>query len=135
MTQDLDKGGVQRQTIKAQMGPSLGWVDAFIAYIQSVVAASADVERGTTLVMVNFDGAVTLQLPSTIPSIIAPVTYFKYPLTIVDIGGFANDVDKQITILPAAGETIMGLASIQITVSHGSYVLFPKDTGGWEWTI
>lgn len=133
---DLDQGGVDRQWIKTWFGPTLGWAMTQIASIFAVSAGgTTNVPKLTTLVMVNFNGAVTLQLASTIPSGVSPLpldagTLFVYPLTIVDVGGFA--AANPITILPAVGELIMGLASIQIANDHGSFSLLPKRTGGWE---
>lgn len=129
---DLDKGGTERQWIKTWFGPSLGWAMTQIASVFSVAAGgTSNVPKGTTLVMVNFNGAVTLQLPSTIPTIVTPASFFKYPLTIVDVGGFAG-AGTEITILPANGETIMGLPQVQILNPHGSFSFLPKNTGGWE---
>lgn len=114
------------------MGPSLGWTTVQIASVYPVTAGgTTNVPKGTTLVLVSFNGAVSLQLPDMVPTNIVPESYFKYPLTIVDAGGFAG-AGTEITILPAAGKTIMGLASIQISNPHGSFSLLPKPDGNWE---
>jgi hypothetical protein len=48
----------------------------------------------------------------------------RAPITIVDVGGNAQSAN--ITIQPKSiSETIMGLASIQIKVNFGGYVLQP----------
>src|SRR6266851_8963514 len=125
---DLDQGGTIRQTQKVYMGPSVGWVNAPATVILSVIAAGTTaVLLGTTLVLVNVNGSVTIQLPSakdaSVPAIGLSGPYVKSPITIVDIGGFG--AAHPVTILPAAGETIMGLASITLSVNYGGYTLNP----------
>src|SRR6267142_2465660 len=61
---DLDAGGTFRQTQRVFMGPSIGWVNAPITSILPVTAAGTTViQLGNTLITVNVNGAVTLQLP------------------------------------------------------------------------
>jgi hypothetical protein len=82
-----------------------------------------------SLVTVNVAGLVTIKLPAaTNPTVAAgaqPGLFVDNPITIVDIGGNAGS--NTITIQPAAGETIMGLSSITITVNYGGYVLAPNS--------
>ncbi len=132
---DLDQGGTIRQTQRVYMGPSVGWVNVPATVILPVTAAGTTVVLlGTTLVLVNVNAAVTIQLPSAkdagVPAIGLSGPYIKSPITIVDIGGFAQA--HPITILPAAGENIMGLSSISLSVNYGGYTLNPSNTQqGW----
>jgi hypothetical protein len=92
--------------------------------------------QGTTLVQVNFNGAVTIQLPSAKSSVTAPAgalpgTFLALPITVVDIGGFA--AVHNITILPFSTERIMSLASVPITSAYGGFTLVPNiNAGGWN---
>ncbi|SRR6266702_1375253 len=131
---DLDQGGTARQLQKVYMGPSVGWIDAPSAILPVTVAGTTVVLLGSTLVTVNVNAAVTIQLPSAkdagVPAIGLSGPYIKAPITIVDIGGFASV--HPITILPAAGENIMGLSQIQITINYGGFTLAPSNAQqGW----
>src|SRR6266487_3842477 len=118
---DLDQGGTIRQTQRVYMGPSVGWVNAPASVILPVTTTGTTVVLlGTTLVLVNVNAAVAIQLPSAkdagVPAIGLSGPYIKSP----------------ITILPAAGENIMGLSSISLTVNYGGYTLNPSNTQqGW----
>lgn len=135
---DLDKGGTNRQLSKRYLGPSVGWITtpATAASVLPITAAGTyTVELSTTLVTVNVNGAVTLNLPRartpTQGPQAVPGPFAQNPITIVDIGGFAGS--QPVTINPAAGETIMGLASIQLAVNYGGYTLKPLNAmAGWE---
>src|SRR5258706_2594723 len=110
---DLDQGGTFRQNQRIYMGPSIGWVNAPASVILSIIAGGTTVVLlGTTLVLVNANAAVTVQLPSakdaTVPAVGLSGPYLKNPITIVDIGGLAQA--HPITILPAAWGNIIGLA-------------------------
>lgn len=90
---------------------------------------------GNSLITVNINGTATIQLPSARANSagagVVPGTWIPTPITIVDVGGFASSTNV-ITILPAAGETIDGLASITIESAYGAYVLRPRlDSGLW----
>lgn len=132
---DLDQGGTFRQTGKVYMGPSIGWVAAPDQSILPIVAGGTTIlARGMTLVTVNFNGLVTIQLPSSKASLAGPSAipgqFVITPVVIVDVGGFAGA--NNVTILPFAGELIDGLAQIKITTPYGAYVLQPQiNTGGW----
>src|SRR5277367_2896530 len=133
---DLDQGGTFRQWVREYLGPSVGWVTVPASNVLSITAAGTyALNLSTTLVEVNVAGAVTITLPSaqgtsslggtggttdsTNPGVAA-----KYPITIVDIGGHA--AANPITIQPiSGGETIMGLASISLSVNYGGYTLQP----------
>lgn len=134
---DLDQGGTYRQWVRRHLGPSVGWVWVPEDNVVPVTAAgTTTVVVGTTLVTVNINGLVSIQLPSSKASTSAtagalPGLSLALPMTIVDIGGFASDANP-ITILPFDTELIMGLALIQITAPYGAYVLTPRlVAGGW----
>jgi len=132
---DLDQGGTFRQYVRRWLGPSVGWVNSPDTNVLAVTAAgTVSPVNGTTLIAVNVAGLVTVQLwdptaPGT-PANSLPGPYLAQPLTVVDIGGHAASFN--ITILPAAGKTIMGLASIIIANDYGAFVIMPNlVTGGW----
>jgi hypothetical protein len=134
---DLDRGGTNRQFIRQYLGPSLGWVSvpAPAASIFAITAAGTyNINRSVTLITVAVSGGVILNLPRARQSPVPPAQpglSVQTPIVIVDIGGFATA--NPITINPAAGETIMGLSSIQLTVNYGGYTLKPLDAlPGWE---
>lgn len=129
---DLDQGGSYRQFVKRYLGPSVGWVWVPEENTLAVTTGGTTVVLiGTTLVTVNWGGPVapTIQLPSAVnplvPAGALPTPFANLPITIVDIGGFATL--NPITILPAAGETIMNLASISLSVNYGGYTLNPNS--------
>ena len=133
---DLDQGGTYRQYVRRFLGPSVGWVwtpeDNVLPVIKT---GTTTLLQGITLVQVNVNGAVTIQLPSAKSSVTAPAgalpgTFLALPITVVDIGGFA--ATQNITILPFGSERIMNLASIAITAAYGGFTLVPNITaGGW----
>lgn len=133
---DYDQGGTARQMVRTYLGPSVGWVDLPGRNPYPIVAAGTYIlAPDTSLVLVNIAGAVTIFLPTAIdpgvPAGVLPGLYAKTPVTIVDIGGFANA--HPITIEPASiAENIVGLASIQITVNYGGFTLNPSNAQrGW----
>lgn len=73
-------------------------------------------------VLVNCNGLVTIQFPPA-------STRFGVPISVVDIGGFANT--QNITILPDGSETLIGQSSLVISSAYGGYTLWPIVTGGW----
>jgi hypothetical protein len=127
---DLDQGGTFRQWQKVDMGPTIGLVPQPRHNQLGISAAgSYTLDPSTNFVQVSIAGAVTITLPSLSPT---PATQAALPgiaanartsIVIVDIGGFAGT--NHITIQPAAGDTIMGLASIQISVNYGAFTLSP----------
>jgi hypothetical protein len=132
---DLDQGGTFRQYERYWMGPSVGWVTQPQSAVLPITAAgTVAVARGTTLVTVNVNGAVTLSLPSAkatpqSPQAI-PGQWVLLPVTICDIGGFAQA--HPVTINPAGAELISGLATIHLSSNYGSVILKPiLETGGW----
>lgn len=137
---DLDQGGSFRQYVRRWLGPTVGWVLSPDDNVVPIVAAgTTTVLVGTTLVTINVNGNVTIQLPSSKASTTAtagalPGKSLALPLTIVDIGGFVDGAAVLYTILPFGSETIMGLASIQIASPYGAFVLLPilAGNGGWR---
>ncbi len=135
---DLDQGGTSRQLVKQYLGPSVGWreVPAPAASILQITSAGTfNIQASTTLVTVNVNGSVTLNLPKAhTPSVgpqAQPGLCVQQPIVIIDTGGFASA--NPITIVPAAGETIMSLASITLSVNYGGYTLKPSDAlNGWS---
>lgn len=132
---DLDQGGTARQYQQIWLGPSVGWVTFPVTNPVSIITTgTTTLENGSTLVLVNYNGTVSIQLwdPLTaLPAGTLPGKNVGYPLTIVDIGGHASDVNI-ITVLPAATRTIDGLSSWTITNSFGGVILKPNlTTGNW----
>lgn len=134
---DLDQGGTDRQMIRKFMGPSVGWQWVPDNSIWPVTAAGTTILLlGTTLVPVSFNGdGVIIQLPPTaLPDTTAgvlPMPFARMPITIYDAGGFAYD--HPITLRPATGETIMGLAEITIASNFGGWSLMPNpETLSWS---
>lgn len=133
---DLDQGGTSREWVQTYMGPSVGWVLAPKRNVLVITAAgSYNLDYSTTLVEVNVAGAVVIILPSAIdpgvPAGALPGKYIKPPITIVDIGGFAQA--HPISIQPFSGaENILGFAQIQISANFGGYTLSPSNAlKGW----
>lgn len=133
---DLDQGGTHRQWVKQYLGPSVGWVSLpNTNVLQITVAGTYQLNLSTSLVEVNVVGAVTIILPSAqgtsslggtggTTAGANPGVAGKVPITIVDIAGNASA--HPITIQPISNtETIMGLASIQITINYGGFTLEP----------
>jgi hypothetical protein len=133
---DLDQGGNFRQFVKRYLGPSVGWVNSPDDNVVPITSGgTTTIAAGATLIPVNYNGAVTVQLPSAKASTTAtagavPGLSLALPITVVDIGGFA--ASHNITILPFGTEKIMGLSSISISVAYGAFTLIPNlSAGGW----
>lgn len=133
---DLDQGGTSRQWVRTYLGPSVGWV-----YLpgrnpfEITAAGTYIITPDTSVVNVNVNGAVTVMLPTAknpnAPAGALPGLYARTAVSIVDVGGFATA--HPITIMPASVvETIMGLASVQITSNFGAFILSPNvSLSGW----
>lgn len=119
------------------MGPSIGWQMAPASVVLPITAVgTTTVAVGNSLVTVNINGPVTIQLPSALGNPVGaaavPGTWIPTPITVMDVGGFANATTAKITILPFGSETIDGVASITIESPYAAYVLRPRlVTGGW----
>lgn len=128
---DLDQGGTNRQWVRSYMGPSVGWQEVPLQNILLITAPGTyTLDPSTSLVQVNVAGAVTIILPSAVTppagAQALPRLFAQTPITIVDIGNHAQA--NPITIQRNnANESIMGLASIQITVNYGGYTLQPNS--------
>lgn len=130
---DLDQGGTYRTRQRVFMGPSIGWTEISYAILRVTTGGITQVQLGNSVVTVNFNGLVTLQLPqfkgSTAGAIALPATFYNETMTLIDTGGFAS-IANPITINAGAGELISGLASIQITSQNGAFVLQPDPVNG-----
>lgn len=121
------------------MGPSVGWVSMPDQSIVPITTTgTTNIQRGMNVITVNVNATVTVQLYSVLKVVspqAIPAQSMIYPVIIVDIGGFANSTTAKITILPASGKTIDGLASIAIQAPYGAYALRPIiETGNWTLT-
>lgn len=131
---DLDQGGSFRQTQKVYLGPSVGWQEVAERWVLNVTTGGiTTIARGTSLILVNFNGLVTLQLPSFKASPAGPQAiprqFAIIPVTICDAGGFAGP-GNPITILPFAGELISGFATFPLQSAYGAYVIRPDIVNG-----
>lgn len=128
---DLDQGGTSRQWTRAYMGPSVGWILVPLQNVLLITAAGTyNLDPSVSLVEVNVVGAVTIVLPSAVNPAVGPQAqpglFANNPITVVDIGG--NGAAHPITIQRNnTNESIMGLASIQITVNYGGFTLLPNS--------
>jgi hypothetical protein len=129
MAIDFDQSGTSRQWERTYLGPSVGWIMAPLQNVQIIATPGTyNIDPSVSLIKVNVAGAVTIILPSAqTPSagpLAQPQLFAKNPVTIVDIGGNANA--HPITIQRNnAAESIMGLASIQMTSNFGGFTLRP----------
>lgn len=130
---DLDQGGTYRQTERLYLGPSVGWVEVpNVAQLNVTSGGTTTLLRGTNLILVSFNGAVTIQLPSLKASLSGavglPKQFSTIPIVICDVGGFA--FSNPITVLPFGAELISGLASVPIGSNYGSLVIRPDIVNG-----
>lgn len=79
-------------------------------------------------VQTNQAAPITLTLPNSVAWAAASGKY-GLPLSIFDISG--NAETNTVTINPAGGQTISGLAALTIAVSYTGFRLEPKFGGGW----
>lgn len=134
---DLDQGGTFRQWTRMYMGPSVGWVPVPIDAVLEVTAGGAiTIARGTSLILLNVNASVTLNLPSSKASPTGPQAipgqWVVNPVTIVDKGGFANPGVVNYLVNPFGTEKISGLSQIQLAAPFGSLILNPiLSIGGW----
>jgi hypothetical protein len=135
---DLDQGGTNRQTHKVYLGPSVGWVEVSWEWVLNVtVGGTTSMVLGTNLVLVNFNGAVTIQLPSfkatSAGAQAIPRQFLILPVVISDVGGFATV--NPINILPFGTELISGTFNntttiLQLSSNYGSLVIRPDTVNG-----
>lgn len=132
---DLDQGGTFRQIERVWLGPSVGWVYMpQVAVLPIITVGTYAIARGTTLITVNVNGAVIINLPSAKATAQSPQAiagqWVLAPVTVCDVGGFAQANPP--TINPSGSELISGLASISLNSNYGSIILKPiLETGGW----
>lgn len=136
--QDLDQGGTFRQYHRVWQGPSVGWVNyPFEAVLEIKVGGIYTITRGTTLIKLNVNSSVTLNLPSSKASIQGPQAlpgqWIIAPVNIVDKGGFANPGVVDYHINANGAEKISGLAQVQLATPYGTILLEPNlESGGWN---
>lgn len=132
---DQDQGGINRQTYKQYLGPSIGWVTVPMRSVLNITAAGTyNVDLSISLITVNVAGTVILNLPSVLVSGAGagavPGPSIQNPIAIVDNGGNAGGFP--ITAVAAGGQNIDGLANVQISSSYGALVLTPNSqTSNW----
>ncbi len=135
---DLDQGGTFRQWTKMYMGPSVGWVPVPVDAVLEITAGGTyTLARGTSLILLNVNASVTLNLPSSKASPQGPQAipgqWVVNPVTIVDRGGFANPGTIDYLVNPAGSELISGLAQVALASPYGSLILNPiLSSGGWN---
>lgn len=133
---DLDQGGTFRQYSRVWQGPSVGWVNyPFSAVLEIKTAGTFTISRGTTLIKLNVNGNVTLNLPSSKATALGPQAlpgqWIIAPINIVDKGGFAGSATYLINANGA--ELISGLAQVQLATPFGTILLEPNlELGGWN---
>jgi len=137
MAVDFDQSGVFREYAKISLGPSIGFITTPIFSNLSITAGGSYAPaRGTTRVSVNVAAPVTVTLPPSGAGRDAaanPGDHVSLPVTVADVGG--NAAAWPITIAAAAGDTVMGLPTIQITTNYGGHVFStPVEGGPRVWT-
>jgi hypothetical protein len=129
---DFDQSGTFRLQSTIDLGPSVGKVLVPAALLTVTSGGTINVPLGVSVIRINFNGAVTVQLPRFKGAASGPLTqsatWAGMPVVICDVGGFAKA--NPITVLPGAGETISGLASITIASNFGAVVLQPDVQNG-----
>lgn len=135
---DLDQGGTFRQWTKMFMGPSVGWVPIPVDAVLEITAGGTyTIARGTSLIAINVNASVTLNLPSAKASPQGPQAipgqWVINPVTVFDKGGFANPGTVNYLINPLGAERISGLTQVQLATPYGTVILIPiLTTGGWN---
>jgi hypothetical protein len=124
---DFDAGGTFRPFYRVWLGSSLGWLNAPGALLLVTTAGTTSFPVGISVVRVNVNGAVTIQLPvfkapgASTAAMTQPALFIPWVVTILDEGGFAGSFP--ITVLPGAGETISGFSAVQISTAYGAMLL------------
>jgi hypothetical protein len=133
MAVDYDQSGSFREYARIGMGPSVGFLLMPVFANLTITAGGIyALAKGTTYVSVNVAAPVTITLPPAMPigfvaAIANPGAHINQSVTICDVGG--NAQAWPITINCVAGDTIMGLASIQIAVNYSGRVLSTPAEG------
>lgn len=133
---DLDKGGNLAQRTRVYLGPSLGWIDAYINPARFVTnGGSTQLILGDCVIFANVAALVTILLPDVVqwlqqfPMKSAIGTFGEY-LYIKDYGG--NAAAFNITVTPFGSQKIDNLASLTIGQNRQSVRLYPlADATGW----
>lgn len=135
---DLDQGGTFRQWVRTYMGPSVGWVSVPVDAVLNITAGGTyPIARGTSLILLNVNASVTLNLPSSKASPQGPQAipgqWVINPVTVIDIGGFANPGTVDYLIVPSGTEKVSGLNNVILATPRGTVILIPiLTTGGWN---
>lgn len=136
LTSDLDKGGNSFQRVRVYRGPSLGWVETYVKPALSVTSGgTTTLSAGASIVLVNFAGAVTINLPKAsawfAEAFARPNPVFENAIYIKDFGG--NAAANNITVHPFAGDKIDNLAQDFTIVQNRQLLrLYPmNDLTGW----
>jgi len=140
MAVDFDQSGTFREFGNLFLGPSVGPITVPIFSNLSLTAGgSYFLSKGITRVSVNVAAPVTITLPPSQPvaggppAIANPGNHLNWPITIADVGGFAQAFPITIQAMP--GDRVEGMPSIQITVNYGGYVFStPVEGGPRVWT-
>jgi hypothetical protein len=130
---DPDQGGAERHGLRWFLGPSIGWVDLPRSTLR--VSTSTTLQLGYGIIAVGA-APITLTLPSfkgvpnaTTTQAALAGRHVPVQITIIDSGGHASSANP-ITIVAASGETVSGLASVQISGPFGAIVLWPDPVNG-----
>lgn len=134
---DLDKSGNTVQKTEVYLGPSLGWVEAYVNPARFITSAgSAQLILGDCVVFVNVAGLVTILLPDltqwlTQFKMRSPIGTFGDYIYIKDYGG--NAAAFNITVTPFGTQRIDNLAqSFTIGQNRQLLRLYPlADASGW----
>jgi hypothetical protein len=128
---DLDQGGTFQEWTNVYLGPSIGWQrKPALNTLTITTGGTFTLDLAISYVAVNTTGAVTLNLPpASNPASGAgaqPGPFVDNSIIIADVGG--NATLHPITIQAASGDTVLGLASTQITTNYGALNLQPNST-------
>ena len=128
---NLDRGIVY-QAIMAYLGPTLGWVKAFVLPMRETGVSGLILPADNAVLCTA--GGITLILPDVALWVkephYQPYAPFDRSLWIKDISGSAGV--SPITVTPFAGQFIDFLSSFQIISNRGILRLYPlQDLTGW----
>lgn len=132
---DLDKGGGYAQKMRSYFGPSLGWLDEYILPQGTITSAGTfSVDPGTSLVLVDVAGLVTLNLGDVNLFLqltsVQPANGIERCVWIKDYGG--NAAAFNITINPFGTQKIDKLTQLIIGQNRQIVRLYPiRDASGW----
>jgi hypothetical protein len=134
---DLDQGGNTLQKTRVYLGPTLGWVEAYINPARFITSGgSTQLVLGDCVIFVNVAAVVTILLPDLIQWLTqfkqrSPIGIFGDYVYIKDFGG--NAAAFNITVTPFGSQKIDNLAqSFTIGQNRQLLRLYPlADASGW----